>query len=136
MHVWTVSDLDSDLPPFTLTGSTPDVLGTNDPPLESHIPVLREFIFQGRARVAALDAEIALLQSSLDLLLKEKLELDAKIPMHEGALSPLRRMPTEIMTHIFTFTLPPHQLSASAPWTIGAVCARWRAIVVSQPCFW
>ncbi|KAJ6519111.1 hypothetical protein C8R45DRAFT_1085163 [Mycena sanguinolenta] len=46
-------------------------------------------------------------------------------------------MPTEIMSHIFAFILLPHQPNpASAPWTVSAVCARWRAIIISQPCFW
>ncbi|KAF7370270.1 hypothetical protein MSAN_00658200 [Mycena sanguinolenta] len=46
-------------------------------------------------------------------------------------------MPTEILSHIFAFTLPPHQQDAeSAPWTISAVCARWRSIVLSQPNLW
>ncbi|KAF8216809.1 hypothetical protein K438DRAFT_1925837 [Mycena galopus ATCC 62051] len=133
-HVFSVFPWDQPFPP--LTAVSQNILKTNDPPLESHIPVLREFVSEGRARVTALDAKIALLTFSLELLREEKHELDAKISMHEAAISLLRRMPTEIMTHIFTFTLPPHQLSASAPWTIGAVCARWRAIVVSQPCFW
>ncbi|KAF8216808.1 hypothetical protein K438DRAFT_1953704 [Mycena galopus ATCC 62051] len=133
--VFSASDLD--LPHPNLTESPRDILETNDPPSESEIPVLREFVSKARVRAAALDAKIALLQSSLELLLKEKHELDAKISMHRGGLSLLRRMPTEIMSHIFVFTLPPHQpYATSAPWTISAVCARWWEITISQPSFW
>ncbi|KAF8126435.1 hypothetical protein K438DRAFT_1890615 [Mycena galopus ATCC 62051] len=48
-----------------------------------------------------------------------------------------RRIPSEILSRIFTFTLPPHQLGAEpAPWTISAVCSRWRETVVYQRLFW
>jgi hypothetical protein len=80
-----------------------------------------------------LNAKVALLQSALDKLLEERDELDIEIRKHEGALLPLRRMPTEILSLIFPMAL---RLSESAPWTVSAVCARWRTIVVSQPRFW
>ncbi|KAF7370267.1 ABC protein [Mycena sanguinolenta] len=121
--------------PTTLISS--DIVQTNVPPLESQIPVLQDFISKGRARMAALEAKIALLGSLMGKLVQEKDELAAEIRMHEDSLSPLRRMPTESLSHIFAFTLPPHQMDAEpAPWTVSAVCARWRAIAVSDPSLW
>ncbi|KAF8217058.1 hypothetical protein K438DRAFT_1704190 [Mycena galopus ATCC 62051] len=135
MHMFSLSDLDA--PPLAPTLVSSDVLKTNDPPLESQNPFLRDFLSHGRARRIVLDAKITLLQSSLNQLVKEKEKLDLEIGKHEGAVSPLRRMPTEVLSYIFTFTLPPHQPDAeSAPWTVSAVCARWREIVISQPRFW
>ncbi|KAF8216948.1 hypothetical protein K438DRAFT_407872 [Mycena galopus ATCC 62051] len=135
MHVFRHPDV---VPPLSPTDSTiRTLLETNDPPLESQISVLRDYLSKKRARLAALDVRIELLQSSLNRLFDEKDELDAEILMHEGGLSLIRRMPTEIMSLIFAFTLPPHQPNtASAPWTVSAVCARWRNITISQPCFW
>ncbi|KAJ7918637.1 hypothetical protein B0H13DRAFT_2435113 [Mycena leptocephala] len=129
---------DSSLPPFSPSLASDDILETNNPPLESQIPFLQDFVSKGRARMALLNAKIALLQSSLDELLEERSVLETNIGKHEGGLSPLRHLPTEILSLIFALTLPPHEPSwdASAPWTISAVCARWRATVVSQPCFW
>ncbi|KAJ7250454.1 hypothetical protein B0H12DRAFT_1001162, partial [Mycena haematopus] len=87
--------------------------------------------------MADLDAKIALLQSSLNKFLDERDKLEVEIRMHESGLSPLRRVPPEILSHIFALTLPPEQPDAeAAPWTISVVCVRWRAIVTSQPCFW
>ncbi|KAJ7918640.1 hypothetical protein B0H13DRAFT_2187582, partial [Mycena leptocephala] len=91
--------------------------------------------------MALLNAKIALLQSSLDELLEERSVLETNIGKHEGGISPLRRLPTEILSLIFALALPPHwhthtSCHTLAPWTISAVCARWRVIVVSQPCFW
>ncbi|KAF7344426.1 F-box domain-containing protein [Mycena sanguinolenta] len=64
---------------------------------------------------------------------KKSLPLDNDMK-HEAVIS---RIPTETLSHIFTFTLAPYRLNDEpAPWTIGAVCSRWRRIVISQPCFW
>ncbi|KAJ6456085.1 hypothetical protein C8R45DRAFT_580954 [Mycena sanguinolenta] len=134
MHRFSVSDMDPTQSPSLVSS---DIVKTNDPPLDSQIPVLQDFISKGCARMATLETKIALLKSSLDKLVQQKDELAAEIRMHENALSPLRRMPTEILSHIFTYTLPPHEPDAeSAPWTVSAICARWRAIAVSDPCLW
>ncbi|KAJ7312370.1 hypothetical protein DFH08DRAFT_943576 [Mycena albidolilacea] len=138
-HVFSLYDLD--LPPLPSTAAVlRDVLETNHSPVESQIPILQDFLSNGRARMLALNAKIALLRSSLDELLEEEDKLRVDIRKHEGGLSPLRRIPIEILSHIFTFTLPPHRLSYQrhdfAQWDVSAVCTRWRAIVISQPCFW
>ncbi|KAF7370265.1 ABC protein [Mycena sanguinolenta] len=132
MHSFNLFDVDT-----TPALVSSDIVKSNDPPSESQVPVLQDFISKGRTRMAALESKIELLDSLMDKLVEEKNELAAEICMHEGSLSPLRRMPTEILSHIFAFTLPPHHPGAEpAPWTVSAVCARWRAISVSQPCFW
>ncbi|KAF8216966.1 hypothetical protein K438DRAFT_1953844 [Mycena galopus ATCC 62051] len=78
-----------------------------------------------------------LLDSLKDKLSDETDALTVEIRMHENRLSLLHRMPTEIMSLMFAFTLPPHQPDVQpAPWTASPVCMRWRAIVVSQPSFW
>ncbi|KAJ7918621.1 hypothetical protein B0H13DRAFT_2269015 [Mycena leptocephala] len=128
-----LSPSDSKLPPFDPSLVSSDILETNDPPLESQIPFLRDFVARGRARMDVLNPKIALLQSALDELLEERDKLDIEIREHKGGLSPLRRMPTEILSHIFSLVLRP---SESAPWTVSAVCARWRTTVISQPSFW
>ncbi|KAJ7918618.1 hypothetical protein B0H13DRAFT_1992236 [Mycena leptocephala] len=119
-----------------------DILDSNDPPAEFNISPLREFVSLGRARRALLDSKIAPLKAELEKLMKEHDSLDAEIRKHEGALSPLRRMPTEIISLIFTFALPPFVSSYGVmgvqeiPWALSAVCSRWRKIVLSQPSFW
>jgi hypothetical protein len=51
-------------------------------------------------------------------------------------------MPTELISLIFTFTQPPFATSdglssiQEGPWLLSAVCSRWRAIALSQPCLW
>ncbi|KAJ7429899.1 hypothetical protein FB451DRAFT_1291523 [Mycena latifolia] len=117
---------------FNPTPVPRDIIDTNNPPSDAQIPSIRDFVSGAHARMIQLNAAI-------DKLIQEREALDVEIRKYQGALSPIRRIPTEILSHIFTFALPPHlpeRASESAPWIISAVSARWRAIVLSQPHFW
>ncbi|KAK7024947.1 F-box domain-containing protein [Favolaschia claudopus] len=124
-----------------------DILDTNNPPADHNIPALREFVAKGNARRAFLDSKISLLKLELDKLLEERNALDLEIRKHEGAISPLRHLPPEILSLIFTYAVQPCKTlkdrknqylldSESGPWPLGAVCARWRRIVLFQPTLW
>ncbi|KAJ7699067.1 hypothetical protein B0H17DRAFT_1196643 [Mycena rosella] len=116
-----------------------DISNTNNPAADAQIPSIRDFISNGLVRTTHLNETIASLQASLDKLIEERSALDIEIRKHKlkAALSPLRRIPPEILSHIFTFTLSSHSPSAdSAPWIVSAVCARWRAITLSQSRLW
>ncbi|KAJ7210449.1 hypothetical protein GGX14DRAFT_565663 [Mycena pura] len=57
----------------------------------------------------------------------------------ETVLSPLRSLPTELLSLIFDFSLaePCDILEADPPlWTLSQVCQRWRTILLSQPIIW
>ncbi|KAJ7631368.1 hypothetical protein DFH06DRAFT_1224340 [Mycena polygramma] len=119
-----------------------DILDTNDPPADFNISSIREFVSRGSARRAVLDSKIAPLKAELKKLVDERNALDTEIRKHEGAISPLRRLPTEVICIIFTLALPPFAYSSNVmnvhegPWVLSAVCSRWRTIALSQPCFW
>ncbi|KAJ7812044.1 hypothetical protein B0H14DRAFT_3753981 [Mycena olivaceomarginata] len=116
-----------------------DILDTNNPPAESNHPALRAFVSCGSAHRAHLNATIAALKAELTKLLEERKSLDAEIWKHEGALSPLRRMPVEIISLIFKFAAPFRSSVMNfqeGPWTLSAVCSRWRNIALSQPSLW
>ncbi|KAJ7509696.1 hypothetical protein B0H11DRAFT_1657647, partial [Mycena galericulata] len=118
-------------------------LDNNNAPPEIIIPSLRDFVSLGSARRTHLDAKIAILQAALNKTLEERNPLDIEIRKHQGAISPLRRLPTEILSLIFGFTMPsvgqldnlllPDPLG---PWALSMVCSHWRAIVLSQPSLW
>ncbi|KAJ7715830.1 hypothetical protein B0H16DRAFT_1252759, partial [Mycena metata] len=84
-------------------------LTSNDPPLETQIRTIRDFVLAGNTRLAALDDQI---QSSRACsaakarLITEREALARNIRAHNAILSPLRRIPTEILSHIFSLTLP------------------------------
>ncbi|KAJ7019453.1 hypothetical protein C8F04DRAFT_1051739 [Mycena alexandri] len=75
---------------------------------------------------------MASLEAALDKLREERNALNIEIRRHQ-----LRNMPLEVLSLIFTFTFRPyHAVPEPAPWSISAVCTRWRNTVISQPCFW
>ncbi|KAJ7631303.1 hypothetical protein DFH06DRAFT_1439071 [Mycena polygramma] len=94
-----------------------EILGTNDPPAEFHLPSIREFVSRGSARRTFLDTKIAPLKSELEKLQQERDALDVEIRKHEGALSPLRRLPTEILCLIFMFAVPYRDLLSVKDWS-------------------
>ncbi|KAJ7759130.1 hypothetical protein B0H16DRAFT_1534474 [Mycena metata] len=118
--------LDSKVPPPNPSPVPREILDTNYPPSEFQLSSIRDFISRGRAYIQILDDKAALLRP---LILQA---LTREIWKHEGSMSLLRGMPTEILSTIFAFTSTTEQ----APWTVSAVCVRWRAIATSQPNFW
>ncbi|KAG1750543.1 uncharacterized protein EDB91DRAFT_1217229 [Suillus paluster] len=85
--------------------------------------------------------------NSIDQQLVEKKERIAKsMNLHQGLVSPLWRLPTEILAQIFHHCLPdfrhwerdypsPHP-TRSAPILLTRICRRWRDVVVGMPSFW
>jgi hypothetical protein len=61
--------------------------------------------------------------------------LDDDIQAHEGTLSPLRRMPIELLSLIFVFAFRFTYLEPT-PWTASQVCHLWRTVALSQSSFW
>ncbi|KAK7024915.1 hypothetical protein R3P38DRAFT_1054100 [Favolaschia claudopus] len=89
--------------------------------------------------------ESSSLKAKLDALLNERRTLDIQIGKHLGALSPLRRVPTEILSLIFESAVDPGErpgapwgeiLMNMVPWDLSNVCVRWRRIALSQPNLW
>ncbi|KAF8217021.1 hypothetical protein K438DRAFT_1536539, partial [Mycena galopus ATCC 62051] len=117
-------------------------LDTNDPPAAYILASIREFVCRGSARRAFLDAKMAPLKAELDKLLEKRDSLDSEIRKHQGVVSPLRRLPTEILSLIFTFASPPpfgrsqHMNMHEGPWVLSAVCGRWRNIALAQSSLW
>ncbi|KAJ7117450.1 hypothetical protein C8R44DRAFT_707808 [Mycena epipterygia] len=128
------------LTPFdTLEESSPipsDLFTTNRPPLDSEILSIQNVITERRAQKSLLDTRISVLEASLKKLMADRDSLEETIWAHEGTLSPLRRMPTELLSSIFALTRPSGTREDPAPWIVGQVCRHWRAIVSSQPSLW
>ncbi|KAJ6546084.1 hypothetical protein DFH09DRAFT_653677 [Mycena vulgaris] len=62
-------------------------------------------------------------------------------PTSPSVASRLQQFPPEILAEIFTFCLPSKNDSfdlkaCEAPWLLGKICARWRAVVISTPRLW
>ncbi|EKM75406.1 hypothetical protein AGABI1DRAFT_16326, partial [Agaricus bisporus var. burnettii JB137-S8] len=91
-------------------------------------------------KLGAVEMEITRLQDRLIGLGQRKQDAERFIEVHEGFLSPIRRLVPEILQEIFWLCLPvAHNsvLSAKeAPLLLGRVCSQWRRIAYSTPKLW
>ncbi len=142
-----------------------NLLHSNDPPSPSEECELRDSISVGEARVAAIDDHVAALKelqqalssqlatigAELEGLDSERGKVVARIAEHKRLLSPVRRLPPEILYKIFLsiiiFPMPRAQSqryeywwdffpSESPLWTIELVCKTWRRAVLGFPELW
>ncbi|KAF9032108.1 hypothetical protein BDZ89DRAFT_1063491 [Hymenopellis radicata] len=91
------------------------------------------------AESAALAVEIPRLEILLGTLKKHRAHLDCHIRQTRAytAHSPIRQLPTEILTLIFGFACTSYQAEYhKTPLSISLVCSKWREIAMAAPCLW
>ncbi|KAF7357912.1 hypothetical protein MVEN_00837600 [Mycena venus] len=91
-------------------------------------------------RLKHLDDEIAVMRKALDKLSEERDALSAYVEGHKALMSPIRRLPLDILEEIFGACLPTNRncvMSAEeAPVILGRICSSWRAISLATPRLW
>ncbi|KAJ7320892.1 hypothetical protein DFH08DRAFT_819139 [Mycena albidolilacea] len=117
------------------------LLNSNEPPEDSEIPPIRSLISDADAHLARIDNKISKIQETLKQLEEERSSLLNYRVRNEGIISPLRRMPPEVLGEIFWWTLPSISEAqkseiADSPWTLTYVSSRWRAVSLSNPSLW
>ncbi|KAJ6588665.1 hypothetical protein B0H19DRAFT_1226429 [Mycena capillaripes] len=115
-------------------------LGTNYCPKDEEILEIKTLLAEPSLRLKRLDEEIAELQKAIDKLAAERDELGAFVEGHKALMSPVRRLPLDVIQGIFIACLPTHRncvMSASeVPVLLGHICSSWRAISFSTPRLW
>jgi hypothetical protein len=88
----------------------------------------------------AAEKKAARLQERLVVLRQRKKKIENLIDIHQGLLSPIRRVPLDVLQEIFWRCLPSAHNSVlsfkQAPLVFGLVCRRWRQIIYSTPRLW
>ncbi|KAJ7626589.1 hypothetical protein DFH06DRAFT_1007372, partial [Mycena polygramma] len=114
------------------------LLTTNDAPTNAEIPSIESFLSSASERLDAVNKRIFAMSSALDVLKQERDTISADIQSHAAILSPIRNLPFEILSHIFLLSVPPLRPleHPRAPWFLGQICRRWRAISTSVPILW
>lgn len=89
------------------------------------------------------DTEISRLHSMIIHLENKRGQLKRRMEGYQSLVSPIRRLPTEVLTNIFFRCCGNNELTHSAgePWltsalSLGMVCAYWREIMLSTPQLW
>ncbi|KAJ7023585.1 hypothetical protein C8F04DRAFT_179714 [Mycena alexandri] len=119
-----------------------DLLNSNEPPMHFECPFLQSALSNWRDRLAQHDSDDSVRQ--LQGHTEEREYLVAGVTRHTAILSPLRRMPSENLSEIFSTTLPSDSQLLDrgrielkdSPWTLSHICGRWRAIALGCPSLW
>ncbi|KAJ7609138.1 hypothetical protein FB45DRAFT_375634 [Roridomyces roridus] len=114
---------------------------SNEPPNDSETAFLRAVIPNTAARLTCLEDEISQLKERLELLETERAEVTNYHSSNAAILSPLRRMPSELIAEIFSWSLPTADEMRGpdvkkSPWVLAQVGSRWRKISLSTPSLW
>jgi hypothetical protein len=118
-----------------MAANTPfdSVIGTNFIPSEPDVQLINAYIVKPLSKITQLDLEISRLQAERD-------EIYARIQPYQALLSPIRRLPLDIMEKIFLFCLPtqrnPAMSTLEAPLKLGRICSSWRSFAYSCPRLW
>ncbi|KAJ6595108.1 hypothetical protein DFH09DRAFT_1357841 [Mycena vulgaris] len=117
------------------------LLASNDVPLDAEVNTLQKLVADGQDRVHALNAQIDNLRATLAQLVQERTEILDVVRDHKVILSPVRRVPPELLCEIFVL-LSPHTRRIGAeqikqpPWYLGQICRLWRDAALSYPLLW
>jgi hypothetical protein len=131
-----------------------ELLNSNEPPLDAECPSIESVVLRLRRCLSRHDDKLARLRAQIELpeqepLEQEKLEqkrasLATDLSRNAAILSPLRRMPPEILSEIFTLTLPSDRAVVErgkidlrdSPWMLTRICGRWRTVALASSSLW
>ncbi|KAF7296700.1 hypothetical protein HMN09_01079100 [Mycena chlorophos] len=115
-------------------------LGTNYSPTQHEVAQLHALLAEPTHRLQLLDAQIAQIQKTLDDAFVERERLAAYVDEYKALLSPIRRVPEDVLREIFVACLPTDRncfMSATEPpLLLGRVCSQWRHIAQTTPALW
>ncbi|KAJ7464826.1 hypothetical protein B0H11DRAFT_77386 [Mycena galericulata] len=117
-----------------------DRLHTNYTPSDSEMEQLRALLQEPTNKLVQVDAQIAEMDALIGQLRAEQASLQAKIFAHRALMSPIRRVPLDILQEIFLACLPTTHDAlidpGEAPLLLGRICKHWRSVAYSTPVIW
>ncbi|KAJ7260934.1 hypothetical protein B0H12DRAFT_364483 [Mycena haematopus] len=126
------------------------LLRSNDAPTPCQKSFVERLLRDKETELSALGDEISRLESTLRTLRKKHSDLAVEMHEYSGILSPIRRVPPEIIGEIFLYFAPSiihpnnfrresrhtHPTQVWLPWKLGHICHRWRTISLSLSQLW
>ncbi|KAJ7809870.1 hypothetical protein B0H14DRAFT_2865017 [Mycena olivaceomarginata] len=117
-----------------------DILYTNTVPSDTECDSIRSLLAGPLKDLADITEEMRRLQSLIDEAVLKRERLQQFINAHLALLSPVRRLPDDIVRAVFTATLPSRRnLTMSAdegPLLLSKVCKSWRTHALTTPRLW
>jgi hypothetical protein len=110
---------------------------SNNPPSTAETWLVQRVLMEHTAELLRIEEETERLLKQLRL---QRRQVQDTIGTHRAILSPLRRVPPEILSDIFVQCLPRTQyigpMRHQAPLLLGQICRRWRQVAFSTPQLW
>ncbi|KAF8164492.1 hypothetical protein K438DRAFT_1506312, partial [Mycena galopus ATCC 62051] len=115
-------------------------LNTNFVPTVDEINYLRSLLADPTEELARIDAEIDGMDIIIRRLRAERALLQTTIDAHRALISPMRRVPDDVLREIFFACLPDTHNAlidpAEAPILLERICKHWRVVSHSTPMLW
>ncbi|KAF7295650.1 F-box domain-containing protein [Mycena indigotica] len=116
------------------------ILHTNTAPSLPQLDDIRQYLKQPYQQLATLNTEVDRLSNLLSTTIRKRDELEKVISDHESLLSPIKRVPLDVLRLIFEHTLPDKRNAAfsdtEGPLLLSRVCRDWKRIAESTPRLW
>lgn len=125
-----VPDAFSDIP---LASPVPDLLDRNAAASGTEANIIRSSLSTAEAHLSQIDAEISQLQQRLTALKSSRERLCEFSDLHRGLLSPVRRLPPEVVASIFRELAGPTFGTVFQP---SSTCRYWRNVATSTATLW
>ncbi|KAF9481469.1 hypothetical protein BDN70DRAFT_528655 [Pholiota conissans] len=141
--IWSTLPINVSTPPDVLalpSSKFDDKLNTNYIPSMTEITEIKEYVSSVNDKVSDYDVRIAELQAALQAITEQRTRLHETVSAHEALVSPLRRLPPEILQIIFVWCLSQNRNAvmhaSEAPVLLGRICSEWRRISLATPELW
>ena len=116
------------------------LLQNNDPPSESTILEVTESLKAPLNELQGIEAEVQRLEELMETMKTKRQGVQKIINDHNIILSPVRRLPPDVLHEIFFHCLPTHRnpvmKSSESPLLLTRICSSWRYIALSSPQIW
>jgi hypothetical protein len=116
------------------------LLRNNDIPSESTIREVKESLHAPLIELQEIEIEIQRLCELVETMKIKRKTIQKRIDDHNIILSPVRRLPLDVLHEIFFHCLPTHRnpimSSSESPILLTHICSSWRAIALSSPRIW
>ncbi|PPQ95257.1 hypothetical protein CVT26_014832 [Gymnopilus dilepis] len=112
----------------------------NEPPSESIIQEVEALLPFPLLQLSEMDAEISIVEGKLKDLRDRRKKVQRVVDDYRRILSPVRRLPDDILQEIFFHCLPqirnPIMTRSEAPLLLTRVSSKWRSLALSSPRLW
>ncbi|KAJ6598524.1 hypothetical protein B0H10DRAFT_2441478 [Mycena sp. CBHHK59/15] len=116
-----------------------NILHTNAVPSDADCQRIRALLVGPRKEAEELSQEIGRIQAVLDYLTRKRGHLVNFVDAHLALVSPVRRLPDDVVREIFEASLPseyPVLCGAKSPLLLCQICRPWRRLALSTPRLW